>query len=176
MQENNRKHFFDKLKKEGEKASLSNTHLASFEDKLKVVSPKKGKSVLFFAYRIAAVFILGFVLLPFLNKSDINGHPEYVKYQETKSYFTTYVEYEIGKHKEEMNPENEALILANFQEVIKLQKAYAQLEQDFINQDYDKRILKRMIDNFRLQLDILENIDEFLKSSKQNNKTDENII
>lgn len=175
MQENRRQELFKKLKEEEDKARLSSNHLSNFEKKLKTSSPKKGRNILFLTYKIAAVFILGIILFPMINGSHEEVHPEFRKYQETKSYFTAYVNYEIGKNKEKMNPENEALIIASLQEVLKLQQAYAQLEQDFIEQNYDKRILKRMIDNFRQQLDILEKIDELLKSTTPNNENDENI-
>ena len=176
MQEDKTNRWFKELKQETEKSQLSKDHTAKFEARLATGKPSKNKKRLFLVYKIAAVFILGLLLIPMLSGTEDNQHPEYIKYQETKNYFATYVEYEIGKSKEKMTPENEELILASLHQVLKLQHAYRELEQDFINQNYDKRILKRMIDNFRQQLDILENIDKLLNDTKQATRTDENII
>lgn len=177
MSDNNTHKWFNQLKKDSEKAELSQNHTAKFEERLKTSKPKQNLVKLSTLYKIAAVFILGIALVPLLNNNDGNMHPEYQKYQETKSYFTAYIEYEVGRHKEEMTPENEALILSAIQEVLKLKYDYTELEKEFIQQDYDKRILKRMIDNFRQQLDILERIDDLLESTKPTTtQTDENII
>ncbi len=176
MSDKNKHTWFSKLKKEREKVQLSQNHTAKFEYKLDTLLPKKKTLTLSVIYKIAAVFILGFALVPLLKDSDDRMNPEYQKYQETKSYFTAYVEYEIGRHKEDITPENEALVLAALQEVLKLKHDYAELEKEFIQHDYDKRILKRMIENFRQQLDILENIDRLLESINTTTHTDENII
>lgn len=176
MLNDNSNKWFNELKIESERNQLSKDHTSRFEARLKTKEPIKRKKILFLAYKIAAVFILGLLLTPMLSGVEDVQHPEYVKYQETKSYFTAYVEYEIGKSKEKISPENEELVLSSLHQVLKLQLAYKELEQDFINQNYDKRILKRMIDNFRQQLDILENIDQLLNDTKQITTTDENII
>jgi len=169
MSDNITNKWFNRLKKEGENTQLSNNHISRFEDRLNASKPKKKRITLALVYKIAAVFILGIALIPMLNNTDEKTHPEYQKYQETKSYFTAYVEYEIGRHKEDV-------ILSALHEVVKLQHDYAQLEKEFIEQNYDKRILKRMIENFRQQLDILENIDRLLELNQQTKNTDENII
>lgn len=174
MQDKNIQHNLNQIRKEGEDILLSKDHLINFEDKLKKASLKKRPALPYLVYKIVAVLILGLLIWPTLKGGDI--HPDYTKYKETKSYFTSYIEYEIGINKEKINEENKMLISSSLKQVQKLQNAYVELEKDFINLEYDKRILKRMIDNFRQQLDILENIDALLESSKPNLKTDEDII
>lgn len=176
MSNQNIQQWFNRFKKEGEEQQLSKTHVSNFEARLHSSETKKKGLKLTWVYRVAAVLVLGILLVPMAKGFGDKVHPDFEEYQKTKSYFTAYVEYEVGRHQEEITPENETLIQSALHEVVKLQYDYAQLEKEFIKQNYDKRILKRMIDNFRQQLDILENIDMLLKSSKQTTKTDENII
>ncbi len=176
MSDQNIQNRFNLLKEEGEGKLLSDNHESRFKERLKTVKPQQKKKGYSLLYKAVAILVLGLLIMPVIFSSGENVHPEFKKYQETKSYFTSYVEYEIGKHKEEINPENEALVLSALHEVVRLQYDYKQLEEEFIEQNYDKRILKRMIDNFRQQLDILETIDQLLESSKTTTNTDENII
>jgi len=165
------KEFFNQLKAELSQEQLSDNHLEMFDKKLGVSKTFP----LFFYSKIAVVIALGL----FLTHSAVEFYsvdPAYLEYQETKSYFSSYVKYEIGIKTEQLNPKTEGLINSSLIEIEKLTEQNHKLEKQFINQSYDKRVLKQIIDNFRLQLDILENVDDILELSTPKLQEHENIL
>ena len=126
----------------------------------------KGKSHRFTYYlsraaAVAAIFILSFTIQQYFwgAKGDV-GIPEL---QEAEGYYTSLIEMKLEQVKPLLS-EHPELQEELEHDLIELDSIYKNLKEDLKDNIANQEILEAMIDNYRLRIDILEEMVHFLEA------------
>jgi len=95
--------------------------------------------------------------------------------QETQEFFTKTIERELFEIKENITPENQALVEDAITQVDVLEKEYKKLKGDLLESGEDKRVIYAMIDNFQNRINLLQNVLEQIEVIKELTITDQTI-
>ncbi len=173
----NRKTDFDEM--EPEKG-----HLNRFEDRLKeTFSSHEKKNFLWL--RIAAIFVLSFGILWFLNNGEkpieiaentTEQNDESIPIEEAEYYYKNAFSKKIELlAKENTSPESKTLIEESNQMILDLDNEYLKLVEE-LERTGDQRVAVAMINNYKSRIKILEALILKIKYINQLKKeNDENI-
>ncbi len=87
--------------------------------------------------------------------------------QETQDFFTKTIERELFEIKENVTPENQAIVEDAIAQLETLENNYKNLKKDLSESGEDKRVIYAMIDNFQNRIDLLQNLLEQMEAIKK---------
>ncbi|TVZ22510.1 hypothetical protein JM84_1412 [Dokdonia sp. Hel_I_63] len=169
---------FKRLEGRLDTAAPSADHKANFLAKLQAqttedIPAKETKAIqwmrpLFIAASV--ILIAGLMLTQFNNtpqaKELADVSPEM---ENTQDFFTKTIERELFDIKENMNPENQAMVMDAIKQLEILEKNYDNLKKDLSESGEDKRVIYAMIDNFQNRIDLLQQVVEQMDAIKELN-------
>ena len=178
-------HLFKRLDGELDTATPSQDHKANFLAKLEaqkapelVLDKKKKTKSRIRPFLIAASTLLlaGLIfsqlqLVP-VEKDLADVSPEM---EETQDFFTKTIERELFEIKENITPENKALVDDAIIQLEMLEKEYQKLKNDLSQSGEDKRVIYAMIDNFQNRINLLQDVVEQMEFIKELNITDQEV-
>lgn len=89
------------------------------------------------------------------------------KMEETQNFFTSAINEELNKLKEEASPIAQNLINDALKQIKILENDYTKLKVDLTNSGDDSRVIYAMISNFQNRIDILKNTLNQIEIVKQ---------
>ncbi|WP_299435820.1 hypothetical protein [uncultured Maribacter sp.] len=157
-----------------------NRFLDKLQEKESVITSSKKNISFWKPLSIAAsIALISFLAITGLNnETTIEEQVAKISPEVSKSqiYFTSLIEEQIKELEKENTPETKKIIEDTLFQLNKLQKNYAQLEQDLINGGNSKLILSAMITNFQTRIDLLNDVLNQVETAKKlKNTYDENF-
>lgn len=170
--------FFQKELEELNTEQMLVNHELRFLEKLENKKQKKTNSFKFFGVAASIVLLLGLFL--FNSRNEVGVTEETIPYPqevaEAHQYYDGIIMKEIARLQAFKNEDNSALITDTVTELNKLKIEEEQLlTQLTIN--YNERIVKALIDNFQIRINLLQNVMQQIKEINQlKNEYHEEII
>lgn len=96
--------------------------------------------------------------------------------EQTQDFFTKTIERELFDIRENMNPENQAMVEDAIKQLEILETNYDTLKKDLSESGEDKRVIYAMIDNFQNRIDLLQDVVEQMDAIKKLNTIEKAII
>ncbi|MCX2679181.1 hypothetical protein OOZ15_04440 [Galbibacter sp. EGI 63066] len=173
IQKDNIDELFDGLKGQWDTEVPATGHEARFLDKLNAqqgtVSIKTGKSKTSFwrnlsiAASVAVLFTIGIQIFNSMGEKA-ETTPNNIK--ETKFYFASLIEKEMEKIEAETTPETQHVVADAMEQIKKLEKNYAELENDLAEEGNTRQILNAMIINFQTRINLLQEVLDQIEEIK----------
>ncbi|PRX55455.1 hypothetical protein [Flagellimonas meridianipacifica] len=174
MKKENLDDLFERLQGEFDVEEPRSGHQERFLDKLNqskgVVSLHRRKNKLWKPLSIAAsvtvLCLLGLQLFtsePSIKEQVVEIAPEVSK---TEFYFGSLIEQQVQELKNAKSPETARLVDDTLLQLDKLERDYANLEQELIKGGDSKIILNAMITNFQTRIDLLKEVLNSIENIK----------
>lgn len=154
----------------------SDSHRINFLAKLNQVEvgkPNTKTTKQWWQYGVAAILILSIGIM-FVNDMNNNADQVVEKRHEqlpqevmnVQYYMETNIKKELAKIELERNDDTEAIINAAFNQLEFLEQEQKVIEEK-LKANYDKRLVKSLIDNFNFRIQLLENVMQQIEISKE---------
>jgi DNA-directed RNA polymerase beta' subunit len=140
-------------------------HQKRFLDKLEEKKKKKGKMDKIFPYKIALSIAAAIIVLlgVFITYKPVVAPQNRLakvspQVRETQMYFSSIIEKEIVKLKEEDSPETQKIVRDAFEQMKVLEKDYDKLINELITKGENKQLIHAMITNLQTRISFLEEV------------------
>jgi hypothetical protein len=163
------------LKNIVKREKLSDNHRANFESKLKTHQEKSNTP--WWKYSSAAAVFLLFFSVLFISKPNESIAKEAKMYKETKFHFENLIRYEIEKlNTSDPDSVSQKQMVGYLKEINKLGEECKKLEKEFEESNFSPSILKHIIENYQLRLEILNNLLLEIERNKKQKSHEQKTI
>lgn len=178
------KEFFEKSKVElQQEHTLPKGHEERFLQKLKAGSNER--RLTFNYWKVAAVLIPIFMLSVYFvleydqkpEQTDVNLAEYSPELGEAENYFAYMIKEKVKEVESLKNPENKQLVEHSLNELDSLQFNYSQLLKDLKQSGGNPQVIKSVMTNLQLQIEVLESVLNQIEINQEIKKsTNENIL
>lgn len=133
----------------------------------------KLRNVMAIAASIVLLLGLGWVLLdipssPGATDTETREETTYPELARTQHYFSSLIENELKKIKEEANTEDTRIIVNDaIIQLEQIESDYEKLEEELQKNGYSKQLLNAMITNFQTRITLLQHVMEQIEDTKK---------